>query len=205
MKLYYITARRSNETAFNFNGIERTRKSIQNIKDEISQNPNFCRDEKSITKDDLIGYLSDGIFFFTENDDGKLTGLIHFEVNKPTITIQGLCVPPPSAGIGSYLINKVKEFGQANGFTKIKLSCYDDKVSTFYKKQGFTGTRTTIYDSDEDSDDEGTPKYDMEFTLTRGGSTSKKTKRLKKTKKNKRMKQTKRTKKSKKTRKYYKK
>ena len=196
MNLYYNTARSSYQTTFNFNGLKKTEKTLQHIKDEILQNPNFCRDEKSITKNDLLGYLNDGIYFFTENEEGKITGLLHFEVNKPTITIHGLCVPGSSVGIGSSLIEKVKEFAVSNGFARIKLTCYDNSVVSFYKKKGFTlVSSATVYDSDEDSDDEGKPKYDMDFRISKGGIKSKKSRKSRKSKKSIKSRKTRKTRK----------
>jgi GNAT superfamily N-acetyltransferase len=201
MNLYYARPGRSINNPLNFNEIKKTEKSIQNIKDEILQNPDFCRDEISITKNDLISYLNSGISFFTENEEGKLTGLINFEVNMPTITIYGLCVPAPSAGIGRKLIETVKEFARTNEFNKIRLTCYDDNVSEFYRKQGFAGNSRIVYDSDDE--DNQKVKYDMELNINVGGSKYKKTKRMKRVKrvkktKNKKQKKGKKTKKNKK-------
>jgi GNAT superfamily N-acetyltransferase len=207
MNIYYTVARKAN---YIFPGVTLTSKSISDIQREIKKTTDFCREEESITIEELRDYVGTGITFFTENDEHKITGLINFDVNQPTITIHGLCSPPSSMGIGSLLIEKIKEFAQANSFTKIKLTCYDSVVS-FYRKKGFTvvGSPTTIYDSDEDSDDEGKTRYNMELNLS-GASTSstargiKKNKKVKKTKKHGKSKK-RATKKSKKTRKYLKK
>jgi hypothetical protein len=169
MIIYYIKNRRSEK--YDMSEFELGRKTIDEIKREIRSNKNFCRDEKSIETLDLISYLSSGITIYTLNEDGKLNGVLNFEINVDIIKIEGLCVPPPSSGLGTLLINSVKNFSRTNSINQIKLSCYDENVLRFYLKNEFRLEKepTRIEDSDEDSDDESeSPKirYDMIYIRT---------------------------------------
>jgi len=182
MNIYYISNSPSYELRYNFVGITKSSKTVKSIKEEISNIPNFCRDQMSITVSELKSYISSGISFFTENDEHTITGIINFDINVNTINILGLCVPSPSAGIGTLLIESVKEFAKINNLTNIKLTCYDN-VKNFYTKIGFKIKNTSnFYDSDEDSDDESSKtRYDMEYLIAKSGGTKLKRKYKNKT------------------------
>jgi len=168
MTVYYIVSRESYENKYNFEGIQKSSKTISSLQNEIMTIPNFCREEISIATVELKSYLCNGITFFTENEE-NITGLIVFDINVNSIYIIGLCVPEPSVGLGSILINKVKEFAEKNGIINIILTCYDS-VKNFYEKLGFKIiNENKFYDSDEDSEDEdstGKIRYEMIYILT---------------------------------------
>jgi hypothetical protein len=155
----------------------------QQLSSEILSTPEFCRDEESIETSDLISYLFNGIGFYMITD-GKLSGVITFDINVDYINIYGLCAPGPSVGAGSQLINAVKKFAQLNGIKTIKLTCYGSVVD-FYTKNGFIVASQSAYRSDDsdddDSDDESETKmrYNMVYNVTAGGR-KKKTRRNKK-------------------------
>ena len=168
---------------YNFTGFIKSPKKITDIQKEILNIPNFCRTEQSISVKELKSYLVSGISFFTENTNG-ISGLINFDINSSQINILGLCVPEPSAGIGSLLIKSVKDFAQQNKITLIKLTCYDE-VHSFYEKQGFKiREESTFYDSDDEDDK---IRYEMEFDLNRlsGGKSKRKRRNKRKTSKRK--------------------
>ena len=159
---------------YNFTGLIKSPKKITDIQKEILNIPNFCRKQQSISVKELKSYLVSGISFFTEDKSGNILGLINFDINFPRMNILGLCVPEPSAGIGSLLIKSVKDFAQTNNITLIKLTCYDD-VYSFYEKLGFKITdKSTFYDSDNE-DEDNKIRYEMEFDFNQlsGGKTRK--------------------------------
>jgi hypothetical protein len=159
---------------YNFTGFIKSPKKITDIQKEISNIPNFCRTEQSISVKELKSYLVSGISFFTE--DINILGLINFDINVSQINILGLCAPEPSAGIGSLLIKSVKDFAQQNKITLIKLTCYDE-VHSFYEKQGFKiREESTFYDSDDEDDK---IRYEMEFYLKQLSGGKQKTRKRK--------------------------
>jgi len=160
MTTYYV----SSSNKYNFIGIQESNKSISELQKIILYTPNFCRDQQSISVNELKSYIISGISFFTRNALNQITGLINFDVNATIINVLGICVPGSSQGIGSYLINLVKKFAKANNILKIKLTCYDN-LKSFYIKLGFQViNQSTFYDSDEESDDNKS-RYDLIFDM----------------------------------------
>jgi hypothetical protein len=187
MEVYYIYSN-INKNKYNFLDIKESNKSINDLQNIILYTPNFCRDNQSITTNELKNYIRYGITFFTSNSLNQITGLINFDINQTTLNILGICVPGLSKGIGSYLINLVKQFAKANNLQMIKLTCYDN-LKYFYLKQQFKViNESTFYDSDEEDENSKT-RYDMVFDLNsfKGGK-SKKSKKSKKTIKKRQMK-----------------
>lgn len=178
MNLYYVSSNSYNNYNYNFINIEKSSKSIADIQKELLLIPDFCREQQSISVRELKSYLVSGISFFTQNtntnviNQNQITGLINFDINQTIINILGICVPGTSQGIGSFLMNNVKQFAKANNIDKIKLTCYDN-LKTFYLKQGFKIIdNSTFYDSDSDFDNESDSdnesnkiRYEMEYEL----------------------------------------
>jgi GNAT superfamily N-acetyltransferase len=166
-------------------------KTIQQLQDEIQSIPNFCREEYSLQVNELKYYLNSGITLYAVNN-GVLSGVLNFEVNKPNVNIIGLCVPKTSSkqGVGAALLDVVKKFSEINNFSFIKLSCYGSVVK-FYTNNGFRiQSESEVYDSDEDEDeDEGKTKYDMLYTVISGGKKrrTRKKKHMRKSRKQKRI------------------
>lgn len=204
MSIYYVDCKKTQK--YNMENVgSRGDKSISELRSDISSIPNFCREETSIEVSDLTGYLGGRITLYSLNlETENLNGVINFDINVDKLTISGLCVPGPSAGVGTQLIKAVKTFAKINGMKTINLTCYGGVVD-FYTRNGFRiqSQRTVRDDSDDDSDDEDyEPKtrYDMSYAVTSGGKrkknnkkTSKKTNRYSK----------KNNKSSKKTRRYH--
>jgi hypothetical protein len=157
-------------------------KTITQLRSDISSIPNFCRKETSIEVTDLKMYIGDGITLYSLNS-GTLSGVINFDVNVDKITVSGLCVPGPSTGVGTRLINAVKTFAESNGIKVVNLTCYGSVVN-FYTRNGFRiqSQRIVKDDSDDDSDDEDyEPKtrYNMSYALLSGGKKKIELKRIK--------------------------
>jgi len=180
MSVYYVQNKFSEK--YNTSDFLIGSKTIAEIKEIIKSTPNFCREEKSIERTDLISYLSSGITIYTLNEIESLSGVLNFNINYDSdlkyyyIKIDGLCVPGISSGIGSALLTSVKNFARSNSITQIKLSCYDEQVMHFYMKNSFrlvsesTVLEDSDYDSDSDSDTENRKiKYNMLYTIESGG------------------------------------
>lgn len=160
MNIYYV----SSSNKYIFSNIEKSNKSISQLQKDILSIPNFCRDEHSVSVQELKSYLVSGICFFTQNEKGEITGLINFDVNQNSILVLGICVPGYSQGIGSFLIMKLKQFAKDNQINSLRLTCYGD-LYLFYKKQGFEILDESIlYDSDDEDNDEKI-KYTMKFDM----------------------------------------
>lgn len=162
---------------------EQTGMSFRNIQEKINENKQFCKEESSIKRNELMTYVADGISFFIQEEE-EIKGLVNFTVNVDKITIKGICVPGESKGTGKKLIEAVKSFALANNITQIKLTCYGD-VFNFYLKQGFNIEESNeIYDSDED--ELVATSYVMTYNISSRGRkrrTKHKSKRINKSKK----------------------
>jgi hypothetical protein len=187
MNIYYIDNRYSHK--YNLQNIaNKGNLNSKQLSTEIINNKNFCREELSITVSDLISYIFNGITLYIENNN-QLKGVINFDINVDTIIIYGLCVPLPSIGVGSKLINCVKKFASLNNCKNIKLSCYGNVVD-FYKRNGFIvvsqnefiddsdNESYNEYEYDNDNESEKKIKYNMIYTINYGGK--KKNKNFKK-------------------------
>ena len=147
IQIYYIDS--STPSKYNLvNVAEKGDKTGQELRTEILQSNNFCRDESSIEITDLINYMLYGITLYAIQST-KLTGVLTIDINRDVVNIRGLCAPEPSVGSGTKLLNAVKLFAQNNNMSLIKLTCYG-KVVEFYKKNGFNIEKETIL-SDSDS------------------------------------------------------
>jgi len=174
MSVYYVDCKKTQK--YNMENVgSRGDKSISELRSDISSIPNFCREETSIEVTDLTGYLGGGITLYSLNTDSEnLNGVINFDINVDKLTISGLCVPGPSAGVGTQLINAVKTFSKINGIKTINLTCYGSVVD-FYTRNGFRiiSQRTVRDDSDDDTDDddgyEPKTRYDMSYAVISGG------------------------------------
>lgn len=165
MSIYYVSTRPGKLV---MSGLEPGTKTISELKEVIRSRRDFCRDEKSIRKQDLYGYLSSGITFYALNGE-EVSGILNFDMN-PSIYIYGLCVPPPSTGIGTALVNAVKTFARSNSIREINLTCYDAGVADFYIRNGFKITSESEVENDSDSDDdEEKTKYEMSYIDVNGG------------------------------------
>jgi len=178
MSIYYISNSRS--AKFIMSGLDPGTKTIPELREIIKSNPDFCRDEKSITRKELHGYLASGITLYALNGE-DVVGILNFDINTNSIYIYGICVPPPSSGIGTVLIDTVKTIAVNNSIREINLTCYDSGVADFYSiRNGFRiiSESKAGYDSDYE-DEEPKTKYEMRYVLDMTGGRIRKTRRIK--------------------------
>ena len=195
MTVYYIlSGKRFNQYNMS-SAIKSDDKDIHALIREINKTPNFCREEESIKTTELVGYLSSGITLYALDENNTLLGVLNFDVNGDKINILGLCVPRPSLGGGSLLINNVKMFAEQNQMKTVQLTCYRDVVNFYTNPRiGFRiqNQRAIPLDSDSDSEDEDSErkmKYDLSYHVISGGrrkSTIRRKSRRKNTRKSRR-------------------
>ena len=65
METFFIS---NNTNKYNFLNLKPSNKSISEIQKIILYTPNFCRDQQSISTNELKSYIVSGITFFTRNN-----------------------------------------------------------------------------------------------------------------------------------------
>ena len=126
MNIFYNSNANNRYKKYNINTILREgNKSIREIQTDILKNPSFCREEYSLTSKELKGYLSAGFTIYSTSNDNILNGVLNFDINEPDLYIYGLCVPASESGkgIGTELLNTVKQIAKMNNIQNIKLTC----------------------------------------------------------------------------------
>jgi hypothetical protein len=119
---------------------------IDELINEIRENPTFCRSQEAITQSYFERKLYTDITIFIRDSDfmNKIVGALtlelinHRDANYPIeIFISGLCVPSSSPKrYGTQLINKVKQLANVMSINGIYLEACR-KNCNFYRKLGF--------------------------------------------------------------------
>jgi len=176
---------------------------IEEIKKQINENKEFCRDQKSIKYDYFKSLLSTDIVLYALSEDKEVLGALAFMFNikdgDKVILFHGICSPYiySKRGVGSELINTLIKIGITFRIKYIYLDCVGEKIKNYYEKFGFNVEKFIIkrsYDSDSDDDSDGEedeePHYYMKLDLSTisGGKNKKnvsiKSRKNKKTKRN---------------------
>lgn len=162
-------------------------KSLNQIYNEIKNDPYFCRDEESINYHHFLGIIRNDITLYTDLD-GKLAGALNFTFNEKDgeriIHFNGVCSPKKyyGKGIGQELIIALIRFAIQNNVKYIYLECKGNVMNYYRNKFGFEITNTsTAYDSDGEED--SSPYYDMRLDLSKvsGGKMKKRYRKKNKT------------------------
>ena len=172
-------------------------KRIDEIYNEIKQDPYFCREEESISYSHFLGLLRNDINLYAGMDDkivGALNFIFNFKDGENIINFNGICSPLKYSGqcIGEKLINTLIRIAKQNNIKYIYLSCKGDIMEYYRNKFRFEIIEEKkYYDSDEDSDDdeEKLSYYSMRLDLSKvsGGKIHKKNKSKKRNIKNKKI------------------
>jgi hypothetical protein len=150
-------------------------RSLEQIYDEIKNDPYFCRDEESMNYNHFLNLIMNDISLYATLD-GRVVGVLNFVFNENDgeriINFNGICSPIKCSGkgIGKRLIHTLIHIGKNTDTKYIYLVCKGDIMKYYRNKFGFEITNTKMsYDSDEDElglyYDEG-PYYFMRLDLS---------------------------------------
>ena len=153
-------------------------KSLDQIYDEIKNDPYFCRGEESISYNYFLSLVRNDITLYA-NLDGRVVGVLNFMFNQKDgeriINFNGICCPIKCSGkgVGKNLIKTLIILAKDSNTKYIHLECKGDIMNYYRNKFGFEVTREKMsFDSDEEQDvpglyyDEG-PYYFMRLDLSR--------------------------------------
>lgn len=156
-----------------------------NLIAQVKGSRNFCKDELAISYGYFIQSIKASTVIYIKNDSENVLGCCAISINSPyNINIYSICVPDRGVkGIGTALIDKIKELSNSLGLISIDLLA-DQSTQTFYLKNGFK-FNDNINDNNSDIDDNDT--YDirssmMIYTLSKGGIKTRKSRKSKQNK-----------------------
>jgi GNAT superfamily N-acetyltransferase len=145
-------------------------KTLNELYNEIKHEPNFCREESSISYIHFLSIIRNNAALYADLD-GKVAGALSFEFNikngEKVIMFEGICSPKiySGQGVGQELINTLIRIGKINNFKYIFLKCKGDIMKYYRDKFGFEIIeQSKYYDSDDEDDDF---YYDMRLELSK--------------------------------------
>jgi hypothetical protein len=157
---------------------------LDQIYDEIKNDPYFCRGEETISYNYFLSLIKNDITLYASLDD-RVVGVLNFMFNEKDgeriINFNGICCPIKckGQGIGKKLIKTLIMLAKQTNTKYIYLVCKGDIFKYYSDKFGFEITREKkSFDSDEDEPglyyDEG-PYYFMRLDLSQVTFVNKKT------------------------------
>jgi len=160
------------------NSISLGERTLDQIYNEIKNDPYFCRGEESISYNHFLSLVRNDITLYA-NLDGRVVGVLNFMFNEKNgeriINFNGICCPIKCSGkgVGKNLIKTLIILAKDTNTRYIYLVCKGDIMNYYRNKFGFEITREKMsFDSDEEQDaqgiyyDEG-PYYFMRLDLSR--------------------------------------
>jgi hypothetical protein len=160
------------------NSISLGERTLDQIYNEIKNDPYFCRGEESISYNHFLSLVRNDITLYA-NLDGRVVGVLNFMFNEKNgeriINFNGICCPIKCSGkgVGKNLIKTLIILAKDTNTRYIYLVCKGDIMNYYRNKFGFEITREKLsFDSDEEQDaqgiyyDEG-PYYFMRLDLSR--------------------------------------
>lgn len=146
--------------------------TIVNLKNEIKNQPDFCRNEESISFTHFLSLLYSDIILYAVIEE-KIVGALSFmfieKNDDKIINFNGICSPIKYSGlgVGQELINTLIRIGKNNDIKYISLECNENMVKYYRDKFGFTVESTKmIYDSDDSDNEDGDSYYNMILDLS---------------------------------------
>lgn len=141
-------------------------RSLDQIYDQIKNDPYFCRGEASISYNHFLSLIKNDISLYASLDR-RVVGILNFmfleQDAERIINFNGICCPIKCAGkgVGKKLIKTLIHIAKDTNTKYIYLVCKGDVVNYYSNKFGFEIMSTKIsYDSDEDNDEVGGLYYD---------------------------------------------
>lgn len=163
-------------------------KTLDQVYNEIKADPNFCREEISISYTHFLSIIRNDVTLYADLD-GKVAGALSFEFNikdgrNVVIMFEGICSPEiySGQGVGQELINTLIRIGKQNEIQYIFLECKGDIMKYYRDKFGFEIiSQREVYDSDDEDDED--LYYDMRLDLSKvsGGKMKKRYRKKHKT------------------------
>jgi hypothetical protein len=189
IQIYYLIPSQLNKT-LNFMNVDLSQilrsgdKTIEQVRNEIKTEPEFCRDESGIDFKYFFSSIISDITLYA-NLNGKVVGLLTFMFTEKDgnkyILLNGICSPAKYSGlgVGHELINTLIRIGKAFNINYIDLDCKGDSLMNYYKRFGFKVSNSYNIEDSDDEDDEGDVQYTMSLDLSTisGGKNNKKLKR----------------------------
>jgi hypothetical protein len=133
-------------------------RSLDQIYNEIKNDPYFCRDEESISYDHFLSLIRNDISLYASLH-GRVVGILNFTFNENDgeriINLNGICSPIKCSGkgVGKKLIKSLIILAKNNESKYIYLVCKGEIVKYYCNKFSFEIINTKMsYDSDEDED-----------------------------------------------------
>ena len=191
IQIYYLIPQQLNRTLNEMNIdlslILRTgNKTLQEVRNEIKTEQNFCRDEYGIEFKYLYSSVISDISLYASLND-KVVGLLTFMIvdkgSNRNILLNGICSPAKYSGlgVGQELLNTLIRIGKSYNVNYINLDCKGEGLMNYYKKFGFIVKKTYYVEDSDDEDDEGDKNYTMTLDLSKiSGGNKKKRRTLKK-------------------------
>lgn len=148
-------------------------KTTDQVYNEIKTDPNFCRNEESISYSQFLSLIMDDITLYASQDEkivGALTFMFNLKDRDRVIYFSGICSPIKYSGlgVGQELINTLIRIAKNTDTKYIYLECKGNIVNYYRNKFGFEITSTKkSYDSDDSDDDDNEPYYNMRLDLSR--------------------------------------
>jgi hypothetical protein len=150
-------------------------RSLDQIYNEIKNDPYFCREEESISYNHFLSLVRNDINLYASLDD-RVVGILNFIFNEKDgmriINLNGICCPIKCSrkGVGKKLINTLIHVAKNNDAKYIYLQCKGQVMNYYRDKFGFEITSIKkSYDSDDDDHyyDEPGPYYFMRLDLSK--------------------------------------
>jgi len=180
---FYVCSKEEEEYSDTFRGLHCVEGDRNNLVAQVTDSRDFCKDERAISYEYFLQSIKKDTILYIKSDSGNVLGCCSICINSlDYISIYGICVPDRGIkGIGTALIDKLKELSNRLGLTSINLSA-EQSAQTFYLKNGFTIRNNDMYDDDD--------MYDgysmMTYTSLKRGKKTKSYKKIRKGKNKKR-------------------
>ena len=187
IQIYYLIPpqlnRNLNEMNIDLSQILRTGdKTLQDVRNEIKTEPEFCGDEYGIEFKYLYSSIISDISLYASLNS-KVVGLLTFMIldrgSTRHILLNGICSPAKYSGlgVGQELLNTLIRIGKSYNVKYINLDCKGDGLMNYYKKFGFVVTKSYSVEDSDDEDDEGIDHYTMRLDLSKISGGNKKRRR----------------------------
>lgn len=176
IQIYYVCTDRIKKSIAKYGidldmSIRTGNKTLDQVYNEIKADPNFCREETSISYTHFLSIIRNDITLYADLD-GRVAGALTFVFNvkdgRNVIMFEGICSPEiySGKGVGQELINTLIRIGKQNDISYIFLECKGDIMKYYRDKFGFEIiSQREAYDSDDEDDEE--LYYDMRLDLSK--------------------------------------